>query len=87
MIPRIPNDRSYLQKQQALDFIEKLRKDKRPIFGLEVLRFNNGEWETTLYKSVWFKTQRGVHDAARNFVRHQMAGEWQFAELKLDESR
>lgn len=78
-----PFDRPYLSKQQALDLMDKLRKEKTAISGLEVFRFHNGEWETTMYKSIWFKSQRGVYASAVRFIRHQMAGEWQWVEIKL----
>ncbi len=73
----------FLTKQQSLDFIEKLRKDKCPIHGIEVLHLNNGTWETSLFKTIWFKSQRGVYNSARDFIRRQMAGEWQRAAFKI----
>ena len=71
-----------LNKKQALDCIDQFQKEKRPIRGIEVYRLNDGVWETSMYKTSWFASQRGVYMAARRFVRHQMAGEWLWVELK-----
>jgi hypothetical protein len=72
-----------LSKQQALDLIDQLQKEKKPIQGIEVLRLHNGLWETSIYKTIWFTSGRGVYQAARTFIRHQMAGDWQMAEIKM----
>jgi hypothetical protein len=52
------------------------------LFGIEILRQVDGEWESSIYKTIWFSSQRGVYTKARTFIRHQMAGEWQMAEFK-----
>lgn len=76
-----------LRKQQALDLIDLLQKQRRPIHGLEIFRNSGGLWESSLYKTAWFSSQRGVYQRARTFIRHQMAGEWEVVEFKLGELR
>jgi hypothetical protein len=75
-------DASHLTKQQALDHLDLLQKKKVPLFGIEILRLVDGGWESSIYKTIWFSSQRGVYNKARSFIRHQMAGEWQMAEFK-----
>jgi hypothetical protein len=75
-------DASLLTKQQALDQLDLFQKKKVPLFGIEILRQVDGGWESSIYKTIWFSSQRGVYSKARTFIRHQMAGEWQMAEFK-----
>jgi len=78
---------THYTKQQALDQLDVFQKEKQAIFGIEVLRLHNGELETSMYKTVWFTSQRGVYRAARSFLWMQMAGEWKLAEFKILEQR
>jgi len=71
-----------LTKQAAFDYIDWCKKQKKPILGIEVLKKENGGFETNIYKTIWFKTQRAVYTHARNFIQKQMAGEWLWAEIK-----
>lgn len=76
-----------LTKQQALDQLDFFQKKKVPLFGIEILRLVDGDWETSIYKTIWFSSQGGVYSKARTFIRHQMAGEWQMAEFKASIER
>ncbi|MBL7941387.1 MAG: hypothetical protein JNM00_01385, partial [Flavobacteriales bacterium] len=72
----------YLAKQEALDLIAACAKQKRPLLAIEVVRLTDSGPESSLYKTVWFKTQRGVYRQARDFVIKQMVGEWLWCEIK-----
>ncbi|MEY3397710.1 MAG: hypothetical protein RL220_304 [Bacteroidota bacterium] len=73
-----------LLKHMALHAVEDCRKKKTPIHGIEVFRYHEGSWETNLYKTIWFKSQRGVYNKSRDFLLKQMAGEWSAAEIKKE---
>lgn len=72
----------YRDKQESLDYINELAKKETPIHGLEVVKLSKQKAETTMYKTVWFKTQNDVYDLARSFIKEQMVGVWNYAEFK-----
>jgi hypothetical protein len=82
-IPFFPQSPTgHLTKQQAFDYVEWCRKQKTPIVGLEVVKKTADGFESSIYKTVWFKTQRAVYTHAKNFIQKQMAGEWLWVEFK-----
>ncbi len=74
----------YLSKQEALDHLLLCARKRTRLLGIEVVRLTEQGPETSLYKTVWFKSQRGVYKAARDFVSRQMGGEWLWCEIKED---
>lgn len=72
----------YRDKQESLDYINELAKLELPIHGLEIVMLTKLRAETTMYKTIWFKSQEDVYDIARAFVKEQMVGVWNYAEFK-----
>lgn len=73
---------TYFSKQHALDHIAHCAKKKIPIRAVEVVKIDGGNIETSLFKTIWFNTQRAVYRQAKNFVMQQMGGEWNWCEVK-----
>jgi hypothetical protein len=73
----------YRDKQECLDHIESLRVLKTPIYGIEVVKLGKLQAETNHYKTIWYTDQTNVYDLASTFIKEQMAGVWNYAELKL----
>jgi hypothetical protein len=82
-VPKIIDGSPYLNKIEALNEVEWMRKNKTPLRGLDVVSIENESVETHYEKSVWFKTQRLAYSQAKNFLQKQMVGKWQWVEFKL----
>ena len=65
-----------------LDVIGQLTKQKTPLLGIEIVAIEEGQVETDVNKTLWFKSQRGVYKAARLFAMRQMIGKWNWGEIK-----
>ncbi len=76
----------YLSKQEALDHLYHCARKRTKLLAIEVVRLTDAGAESSLYKTVWFKSQRGVYKAARDFVSRQMGGEWLWCEIKEEAS-
>jgi hypothetical protein len=72
----------YRDKQEGLDHIYFLQKEEMPIHGLEVVRLSKYKADTSMYKTIWFTTQENVYELARNFIKEQMVGVWNYVEFK-----
>lgn len=77
------NGNQYLNKIEALNELEQLRKNKQPLRGIELFAEENGSMSSHYEKAIWFKTQRLCYSQGKNFLQKQMIGVWQWAELKL----
>ncbi|MFN0030714.1 MAG: hypothetical protein ACKVOR_00995 [Flavobacteriales bacterium] len=77
------NGSKYRDKQECLDYLEHLRKHKMPLHGIEIVHLMRDSADSNLYKTVWYATQDGVYDLASAFIKEQMVGVWNYAELKL----
>jgi hypothetical protein len=73
---------TYLSKNEMLDVIGQLTKQKTPLLGIEIVAIEEGQVETDVNKTLWFKSQRGVYKAARLFAMRQMIGKWNWGEIK-----
>lgn len=73
----------YRDKQECLDHLHHLAKHKTPLHGIEIVNLKSESIETNFYKAVWFETQTKVYEIAAIFIKEQMVGEWNYAELKL----
>ena len=82
-MPKIIDGSPYLNKIEALNEVEWMRKNKTPLRGLDVVSIENESVETHYEKSVWFKTQRMAYSQAKSFLQKQMVGKWQWVEFKL----
>jgi gamma-glutamylcyclotransferase (GGCT)/AIG2-like uncharacterized protein YtfP len=76
------NGSVYRDKQECLDHIDWLERVQQSIHGLEIVKLSKTKIETNMYKTVWFVAQDNVYDTARNFIREQMVGLWNYAEFK-----
>jgi len=76
------NGTTYLNKNEMLDVIGQLSKQKTPLLGIEIVSIEEGTIETDVNKTLWFKTQRGVYKIARTFAMRQMIGKWNWGEIK-----
>ncbi len=74
---------SYRDKQECLDHLHFMSKYRLPLHGLEIVKLTMDNAETNLYKTVWFETQVNVYDIAAAFIKEQMVGEWNYAEMKV----
>lgn len=72
----------YRDKQECLDHLETMRVSRIPIYGIEVVKLGKLSAETNHYKTIWFTNQEHVYDLASAFIKEQMAGVWNYAELK-----
>ncbi|MEZ4798960.1 MAG: hypothetical protein R2809_04105 [Flavobacteriales bacterium] len=72
----------YRDKQEALDHLVFLEKEKKPIHGLEIVKLTNSSAETDMYKTVWFPNQFNVYETARTFIVEKMGGIWNYVEFK-----
>ena len=82
-MPKVIDGSQYLNKIEALNEVEWMRKNKIPLRGLDIVSIENSSIETHYEKSVWFKTQRLAYSQAKSFIQKQMIGKWQWAEFKL----
>jgi len=82
-VPKIIDGSTYLNKIEALNEVEWMRKNKTPLRGLDVVCIENNNIETHYEKSVWFKSQRLAFSQAKSFIQKQMVGKWQWVEFKL----
>ncbi len=73
---------TYLSKNEMLDVIVQLTKQKTPLMGIEIVAIEDGVIETDVNKTIWFKSQRGVYKSARLFAMRQMIGKWNWGEIK-----
>lgn len=73
---------TYLNKNEALQVIEIMRKNRRPIHSIEVVSIEDGTLKTSMNKTLWFQKQTGVYARSRQFVMRQMVGEWNLVEIK-----
>lgn len=73
---------TYLSKNEMLDVINQLQKQKTPVMGIEIVAIEEGVIETDVNKTLWFKSQRGVYKTARLFAMRQMIGKWNWGEIK-----
>jgi hypothetical protein len=76
------NGSVYRDKQESLDHIDFLERVQQSIHGLEIVKLSKTRADTDMYKTVWYSSQENVYDEARNFVREQMVGLWNYAEFK-----
>ena len=88
MIPLIDmakqvNGNRYLNKIEALNELEQMRKNKVPLRGIELFAEENSEMTSHYEKSIWFKTQRLCYSQGKGFLQKQMIAQWQWAEFKL----
>lgn len=74
---------TFLNKNEALNEVEALRKNKTPLRGLEIVDLTDQNITTHYEKTVWFKTQRLCYAQAKAFIQKQMIGPWQWVEFKL----
>jgi hypothetical protein len=72
----------YRDKQESLDHIDYLQKTETRIHGVEVVMLSKMKAETSMYKTTWYTSQDDVYDKARDFIREQMVGLWNYAEFK-----
>jgi hypothetical protein len=73
----------YRDKQECLDHVDLMRRMKMPLHGVEIVMLTEDSAETNHYKTVWFKTQTKVYDKAATFIKEQMVGVWNYAEIKI----
>jgi hypothetical protein len=73
----------YLSKNEMLDVIGQMAKQKTPLMGIEIVAIENGNVETDVNKTLWFKNQRAVYKNARLFAMRQMIGKWNWGEIKI----
>ncbi len=76
------NGTIYRDKQECLDHLDLLESIEAPVHGIEVVKLTRLNAESNLYKVIWFKTQDDVYEKAREFIREQMFGIWNYAEFK-----
>lgn len=72
----------YRDKQEALDHLTALEKNKSTIHGLEIVILSNTSITTDMYKTVWYSSQQNVYDLARAFITEKMGGAWNYIEFK-----
>jgi hypothetical protein len=77
------NGNQYLNKIEALNELEQMRKIKKPLRGIELYAEENGELVSHYEKTIWFKTQRLCYSQGKGFLQKQMIAQWQWAEFKL----
>jgi hypothetical protein len=75
-------DGTYRDKQEALDHLDILEKEKRPIHGLEIVQLLPSGTRTDMYKTLWVTEQSHVYDTCRAFIKEKMAGVWNYVEFK-----
>jgi hypothetical protein len=73
----------YRDKQEALDFLIQLEKEKNPIHGIEIVILSDLTIETDMYKTLWFTSQKDVYEISRVFITEKMGGKWNYVELKV----
>jgi len=73
----------YRDKQDALDFVILLEKEKKPIHGIEIVILSDLAVETDMYKTLWFTSQKDVYEVSRIFITEKMGGKWNYVELKV----
>jgi len=73
----------YRDKQEALDFLIQLEKEKKPIHGIEIVILSDLTIETDMYKTLWFISQKDVYEISRLFITEKMGGKWNYVELKI----
>lgn len=76
------NGAVYRDKQECLDHIDELEREQKAIHGVEVVKLSRQRVETDMYKTVWYPRQDDIYETARNFIREQMVGLWNYAEFK-----
>jgi len=72
----------YRDKQEALDYLIILEKEKKPIHGLEIVVLTEHSAETDMYKTLWFTSQNDVYEKSRVFITEKMSGKWNYVEFK-----
>lgn len=72
----------YRDKQECLDHIDWLERNERKVHGIEVVKLTKMCADTDMLKTIWYVTQDNVYELARNFIREQMVGLWNYAEFK-----
>lgn len=72
----------YRDKQEALDHLDTLEREKKPVHGLEIVVLTENSAETDMYKTIWFTGQNNVYENARTFITEKMAGKWNYVEFK-----
>lgn len=73
----------YRDKQEALDHLIHLEKEKKPIHGIEIVVLTDLSVETDMYKTLWFTSQKDVYEISRVFITEKMGGKWNYMEFKL----
>jgi len=73
----------YRDKQEALDLLIHLEKEKKPIHGIEIVILSDLTIETDMYKTLWFTSQKDVYEISRVFITEKMGGKWNYVELKV----
>lgn len=73
----------YRDKQEALDFLVQLEKEKKQIHGIEIVILTDLNVETDMYKTLWFTSQKDVYETSRVFITEKMGGKWNYVEFKL----
>ncbi len=76
------NGSIYRDKQEGLDYIDFLERTEANIHGLEVVKLSKQKAETNMYKTVWYVSQDNVYEKAKDFLREQMVGLWNYVEFK-----
>lgn len=76
-------DGTYRDKQEALDYLDWLEKEKKSIHGLEIVQLSSKDAKTDMYKTLWISDQQQVYDTCRAFIKEKMAGEWNYVEFKV----
>ena len=66
------NGNQYLNKIEALNELEQMRKIKKPLRGIELYAEENGELVSHYEKTIWFKTQRLCYSQGKGFLQKQM---------------
>jgi hypothetical protein len=53
------------------------------VHGIEIVHLTAHHAETSMYKTLWFHNQDQVYEQSRTFIAEQMAGIWNYAEIKI----
>jgi hypothetical protein len=77
------NGTLYRDKQECLDQIEYLERMRISVYGIEIVHLTANSAETSMYKTLWFHNQEQVYELSRTFIAEQMAGIWNYAEIKI----
>jgi hypothetical protein len=77
------NGTLYRDKQECLDHLEYLERKRISVHGIEIVHLTAHHAETSMYKTLWFHNQDQVYEQSRTFIAEQMAGIWNYAEIKI----